>query len=504
MRGTFSIVINKFNTEMKQVVIFLIVFIGITSCKDDIDLEHFQSNMRKTEQIVRSNGMQRVIVSSRSEIRELIQTIENNNIAPSRTSESLALTLSEDSAMFVSLLEANRQEVMSSLTQSQIDSIENDDEELEFYPEDSIIADIRFAQLLNADREIQVGDTIFKYVSNGVVYTTCANASDLEGIETIINQIPIPENGGTQPLKLTETIDFIPVDYGQITFEDSVISNKPVGNFEDGIFLSDNTYIPWEDVRNVNYKDKGDGNWLHRTWSGLWGRNIVAIKKFASNKKLTMNFYDQNYIIYSNIGTKLKMQKRVCGIWWNIKAEKMEQGWDAVSIKYTMPNPIPASDMAYPGMSNPTITTNHSYPFSTKDVVLFHIPFVEYDFTDKDMAKVFKMVRKATFEKASAWAKNKAKSENEIGLLCFNDKYAYMIHGLYYIQATNKRSIESKFYSKWFPGTCIFNFSLGETVNFKNISFSKNDGVELHRGRVYGAIKYNGKWLGAVITKDQD
>lgn len=64
--------------------------------------------------------------------------------------------------------------------------------------------------------------------------------------------------------------------------------------------------------------------------------------------------------------------------------------------------------------------------------------------------------------------------------------------------------MESKFYAKWFPGTCQFQFSIGRSVNLKNIKFSKNDGVELYRGIVYGAIKYNGKWLAARITKDSD
>lgn len=46
--------------------------------------------------------------------------------------------------------------------------------------------------------------------------------------------------------------------------------------------------------------------------------------------------------------------------------------------------------------------------------------------------------------------------------------------------------------------------SVGSSLKLSNVKLSTNDGVELSRGVVYGAIKYNGKWLGARITKDRD
>lgn len=64
-----------------------------------------------------------------------------------------------------------------------------------------------------------------------------------------------------------------------------------------------------------------------------------------------------------------------------------------------------------------------------------------------------------------------------------------------------KSSIENKFYACWFPGTYEFGFSLGNSLKLVKVVFDKNDGVKLESGRVYGAIKYNGKWLAARITK---
>lgn len=50
-------------------------------------------------------------------------------------------------------------------------------------------------------------------------------------------------------------------------------------------------------------------------------------------------------------------------------------------------------------------------------------------------------------------------------------------------------------------GTFIITFSLGDVFRLKSIKIDPNDGVELYRGCVYGAIKYNGKWCAARIYK---
>lgn len=105
-----------------------------------------------------------------------------------------------------------------------------------------------------------------------------------------------------------------------IVEEEPQATTRGVG---EGISLKNGVYIPASSIRDVNYYGRGDGNWFHRTWNGIWGRNVVAINKFSKRRKLTMNFYDQNYIIYANIGTNLRMQKKVCGIWWNIKAQEI-------------------------------------------------------------------------------------------------------------------------------------------------------------------------------------
>ncbi len=52
-----------------------------------------------------------------------------------------------------------------------------------------------------------------------------------------------------------------------------------------------------------------------------------------------------------------------------------------------------------------------------------------------------------------------------------------------------------------FSGTFRLDFSIGSVLKLKMITLDTDDGVDLYTGRVFGAIKYKGKWIAARITK---
>lgn len=237
---------------------------------------------------------------------------------------------SDGDASFVSLFEANRAKVMDALTPEQLDSIINDEDELEFCPADSVIADMQFAQLLNAEREIQVGQTVYRYMPNGVASTSEEHAGELKAASSLASGLQVtPENVGTT-VKLTPNVDFTLVPYEPQMFSEEYLYGRGPGTYgrypgngsgggntsdgnsgntsgsgsdntsgggsdnasgsnsgsEDnitasstssGIELSNGVVIPLSDIREVDYSEKGDGNWFHRTWTGFFGRNVVAI-----------------------------------------------------------------------------------------------------------------------------------------------------------------------------------------------------------------------------------
>ena len=111
----------------------------MASCHDEISLAP-SGELKTTEEGVAESGMQRIIVNSRSEIEELLENADELQNPKSRA--SLNLNYSNNEEKFISLMEANKQKVMSSLTQEQLNLLKNDPEEPEYSPSDSIIADI--------------------------------------------------------------------------------------------------------------------------------------------------------------------------------------------------------------------------------------------------------------------------------------------------------------------------------------------------------------------------
>lgn len=499
---------------------FLMVIMA--SCHDEISLAP-SGELKTTEEGVAESGMQRIIVNSRSEIEELLENADELQNPKSRA--SLNLNYSNNEEKFISLLEANKQKVMSSLTQEQLNLLKNDPEEPEYSPSDSIIADIQFACLLNADREIQINDSIYKYLYNGVAIVPQKSAKLLKKVESETAQIDVtPENAG-KSMSLENGIKFIPMPYKHRTVvedyainlggyhggygQDNVAKDQQTTltglSTKNGISLSNGVLIPNSDIRNINYSEKGDGDWFHRTWTGLWGRNVVAINHFSDEYKLTMNFYDQNYIVYANIGTKLKMQKQVFGIWWNIKTDTMIQGWETIALKYDMPSNKSLTSYEYLNY-NPSAAFNQFKPFPyTKNAVLLTLPFIDYDLTERDLYKAFAMAVEKAMSLAHPTVKEKITDGTVKNIMLFNNKDFYIIHGPYCMSRSNVKSIETKVQNKWFPGTYEFAFNLSENgVKFGKIKVSGNDGVSLYRGSVFGAIKFHGRWLGARIIKDKD
>lgn len=265
--------------------------------------------------------------------------------------------------------------------------------------------------------------------------------------------------------------------------------------------------MPKQDIRDINYKDNGDGGWLHKFITGIFGKNVVAINKFEKGRKLTMELYDQNYIIYANIGVKLKMQKRVCGIWWNIKTEEMVLGWDMISLKYTFPKPT-IQYFTNPETQKQEYPSNawYLFPHEEEKRLLFTIPIVNYDFTGKDVNKVYNSLLKSAISSSANMVKSLiGTNDDKAGLMTFCDKSLSVMAGPKYINKTNVRSVQKDFYAKTFPGTFVIGFKVGgDGLKFNGVELDLNDRVNLDRCSVYGAIKYKGRWLGARIIKDRD
>lgn len=498
-----------------KILFFLWGIASLHSCQDE-NVHEMQAKDLK-ESISTDDNPAFLVFSSKEDLKKAIDMMKSGMSTTSvkkvqsikvRSVEMVETGCSD--SKFQSLIDAQKQLCLSKFTQEQLDSINSDEEDLEFCLDDSIIADYEFAQLLNSKREIQVNDTIYRYFGNGVAFAPSINAKNMQGIDNEVANISLTEQNIGKELSLSNNVKFIPFAYRVVYSE----TNAQATSFNDpqreSITLKNGITIPTDKIRDVNYKSKGDGSWLFRTWNRIWGKNVLAINNFSKKRRLRLSFYDQNYIVYANIGTSIKMQKKKIGRWWQCKAEELRLGWTAIELKHTLPKPMItyinpnikpnlAKDSDYPSFMK------HSFPFKNEEVILFHLPFPSYDLKVKDLNAFLKSGIKKVAQEAPRFLQNFINNtkEEQRGLYSANKSVLYVVTGPEEIYKNKKHSIEKKFYAQWFPGEYLIGFGFSNSFKLNSVKFDGGKSTKLSRGIVYGAVKYNGKWLAARITKEE-
>lgn len=454
-----------------------------------------------------------LVFSSRDNLKEAIDLIKSGCDGKVATRAAVNVYGASD---FKSLVESNKEKLYSTLTPEQIAEVENDEDDLEYCPDDSVIADYAFAQLLNEAREIQVADTVYRYFANGVAYTSAENRAELRTIDAEVAQYePGPQAVQGQNMDATEPFDYNTIGIGGVTFVPyyygSDVIYSDLQSQGSPLTLKDGTYISGTNVRDVNYNSKGDGGWFHRVWNSIWGKNILAINKISKKKRLRLGLYDQDYIVYANIGIKVKMQKKVVGIWWNCKASELRLGWSAIELKCKMPKPVktyfPSSEMPGALHEEPKFPDmlRCKFPFKDDEELLFHIPLVDYDVTNKDIVNVLNSGLSIAAKRLPRILKQlfDQTPKNRKGVYAAEDKWIYSIVSPDEISGKDKRKLNKKFYEVLKPFALDFGYAFSGGLFFKGVEFDDVQEVKFGRGVVYAAVEYNGVWHACRITKDK-
>ena len=225
------------------------------------------------------------------------------------------------------------------------------------------------------------------------------------------------------------------------------------------------------------------------------------------------------------------MQKKILGIWFSVKAQDMYLGWYSVELqeKFSSPNPFASipkpvnmTPYLYPNLQGyePKYPTwmKKNFPYESPDEqIMFPIPFTEYQLTfnwllNESYAHGLKSADYMI--KAYMKAYNLSNTPKNAWLYTFVDAYTkrniispYEFGVSDFDKNIKVSSMENKFLSEWLDGT----YEIGYATNPYNPSFSfnkfsfniKGSSTSLTRGIVYGAVKYDGKWLAARIVKNK-
>ena len=510
---------------MNYLKLLMLVMASILFCScQDTDLT--ESVTEDVAQTTNDEGLSFLTFPSKDALKETVDLMKSGYSTTRALSLKAIGTRSAIGSMvpvsqlqnFESLYDANKKKCLASLTPEQLDSVQNDEDDLEYCLSDSVIADAELAKLLNASREIQVADTVYKFFPNCVAYAPANNVSKLREFDASKLQQSSSSLQGGMVQEVEKGVYVLINPFGpQPTTPQKPKVDDGDTNYEinNSLTLKDGTYIPASSVRNINYDTENDAGWFHKLWNGMWGRNVIAINKFSKNRKLRLGFYDENYIIYANIGVLMKMQKKVCGIWWNCKAEDIRVGWNGIELVEEYEKPIVSyiasgiSQSKVPVQGMPDFM-KHNFPFKNEESILLKVPFVDYNVKVKNInAFIRNQIDKLskTMPQALSNMINKT-PERDRGLFSYNDKLLYCLIARDEEGGKNKRTFEKKFYKEVKLGFLLnFGWGIGSSSSsFPTISLNLGrwKSVHLGRGVVYGAVKYKGRWLGARIVKESN
>lgn len=227
--------------------------------------------------------------------------------------------------------------------------------------EDNLIEDDRFANVLDEERSIVVGDSIYVYTTAGIFTSSVVYESELFDLLSEYEELgvlsrnhstrdlpTIPDNqcknnssGGSinlSPLTtittpITNNIGIIQIDGcssggGGNDNDNDNDDNTNGDSSDDNSSDPDYAFLNRDDLEICNY----DGDSL---WQQVFGSAETCHDYYHSGRRVRVKMWNQNYLVFSSIGTSVKHQRKQWGIWDASDAvDFVELGVNEVSFTY--------------------------------------------------------------------------------------------------------------------------------------------------------------------------
>ncbi len=462
-------------------------------------------------------------------------TYDINDLPKTRTD---GVTGNED---FVSLRQHLIDQGLREFTDEELAEIIADS--LTYEPEDSLIVDPYMMAMLDADREVQIGDKIYRYIDEGLLiydapFPVIDPIGDPFNRDSLNDFSPgdlvLPDDGlnlAVGEMTLVQdtngnTAELYGVDYGgeddgepddNEYMDHDFVGGEGGGSApgNDGVVVNSGLmlanggpYVPSDKIK-YGFYSADDGFGLGK----LLVNNVSIYNKFDSRHRMKLRLYSVNYLIYSATGMTVRMQKRTLGIWWRKKAQEFRYGWSAMELRYEFDkkifteHPATATTPKYVEIPAALITEFHCLK---TDGVLFYVPENKYNTEDNRATVVLQNSFSEISDVVESWKNygpNQAYLDYPKGVFTVTDDNETL--RVMYPQeeeevAYNEGREVVNWDCQWFSGGLqfILNANSDGTFSLKPSSFTPNMGSELLRGVVYAAVKFDDEWRACeILTK---
>jgi hypothetical protein len=193
----------------------------------------------------------------------------------------------------------------------------------DYFYNDTLVPDTSFAKILNIDREIQVGDFIYRITPKGTFF--CTDDKYLEMIQSISNFVPpIVEYTNCDEERLSMINDGI---YRYDTFGESFDEFEV--EMEDDIDLK-STKSGEPDISTFKKCRYSAKTWVGKQIAGIFGRNKWESTSFNSRRRVQVKFYNFNYVIKQEIGISVRFRKKNWIGWSGTRCKEMRLGFEGI------------------------------------------------------------------------------------------------------------------------------------------------------------------------------
>ena len=386
--------------------------------------------------------------------------------------------------------------------------------------DDELIGDEIFASVLNENREIQVGDSIYKYTEQGLFFCHIDDVDELELYLESLNQkngfkyVPIdpcdmePQELGVQPMNAYVKRYIPEPDCGGGGFGGGSGGGSGGGTGSGSSSNYGDTFV--NNLTACEYR--------HRDLK-MFGDIVSCIDKFDKRHRVKTKFFKQNYLLYSAIGISAKHQTRFLGIFWTNKTDEIRLGVHAIYFEYKMPLPdynnIVKTYIIYQGK----VYDNYLNVLNAGKVVVPKLPFndqfntitiyaalpiigvIDRNFTEEDVNKAF---WKAAWPKAVALAKKLGKpAPKKASMVGFNREKTIVQHYNTEEIAYNDGKL-MKLYDFNFLITFDFMDLLNKVVSWKSFKIQSIYNYEKVKIDIYGAAREGTTWKGNRVIWTDD
>jgi hypothetical protein len=354
----FMKIINRYKNSCK----FLIALICLTiilSCENNIDSE-IKSEGNSLSRIELQDGT--VKLQNKTALKDILNSYKQNVENQNEFNDKIREIQNKGFKPLTPIFEENDTEkIQNFLARKKVriqkrnlefgfkTKTSKSDEEIEF--DDEVISDPAFAALLNEEREIYVGDSIYKYTETGLYFCLIRDEQKLDDYLNKLSPTAKKSQITNRPSPCLDTQKSTSKVISEVTeVSDGIMLFIPSADCSGGggipfptPSIPRPTFPPTASPRLIKQNLEICTIQKQGFFEKIFGESESDEDYFADGRRVKTSFWNQNYFLFSSIGTSVRFQKRVkiLGIsgWQKSYAEKIELGVNAVKYDFSFDVP---------------------------------------------------------------------------------------------------------------------------------------------------------------------